>query len=82
MKKGLEGIKSAIESLSKMVADYESGSMEESGESDCEMDAFDDEDAGEGGQDVETILPNPTGKDKKVNKVSIASAIIKKKMGL
>lgn len=83
MKEGWAKIKAAFDDLSKMMADYDSEEMaeEESGEEDSESPDTGDQNAGMGGKDTQDMFSGDTG-GKKVNKVSIASAIIKKKMGL
>lgn len=74
-------IKEACDNLTKMVMEYDAEEMgepeEETEEQGMEADS---EDMGSEGSDA--MLPDSGEKGKKVNKVSIASAIIKKKMGL
>ncbi len=81
MSEGWAKIKAAFDELSKMVAEYDCTAMGES-EEDSEEDGMEADSEGMGSESASPMFPAASKKNEKVDKVSIASAIIKKKMGL
>ena len=81
MSEGWSKIKAAFDELSKMVMAYDAEEMGESDE-DTEESGMEADSEGVGSKGSDSMFSGSGEKDKKVNKVSIASAIIKKKMGL
>lgn len=81
MSEGWAKIKAAFDELSKMVMEYDAGEMGES-EEDSKEEGMEADSEGMGSEDPSPMFPASSKKNEKVDKVSIASAIIKKKMGL